>query len=329
MAEQEKHSRVVEFASRHGEKVGFGVAVAALALYVAVAAAWNEPDPACERVRVSSAIVQEELGRAHPDRQPRRELVRYPGPVVNAGSMDPWAGSLLPKIKEEAPPPERAEPPPPAPVLSVAAAEPYAVSLTWKHETASSFFVERRPAGGAWEISERLDAKARAWRDVKVAPKAAYEYRVRATLKDTVVDSNIASAKTPGIFSMTFTGVSVVDGRVSVQIHIRRLDRTRVHETSRRHFEGDVIGAREGLVAVDFNTGWKLSYIKEWRGKRETVSCRTERTPQGEPVKCTPVKGEIPFTAWEIGWEGDDGPLTHMTEKPTPIDNRCSGCRKR
>lgn len=132
--------------------------------------------------------------------------------------------------------------------------------------------------------------------------------------------SNTVRARTPGLFSVAFEGVSKVDGRLAVLVRIRKRDATRgIVETTRAHREGDRIGA----------TGFRLSYIKEQRGTRETLGCDPVIGADG-PLGCAPARGAIPFSGWEIGWEDDEGAArVHRTVEPTPVDNRCREHRGR
>ncbi len=263
---EKKSSRTLVFLKDHGEKVFLGGALAALALYGALALLPNGADAA-----IHDPIVirpQLEKGRAHPEfaappvRPWFEEFHGRQNTVKECRAGNPWIATSLPVIvsREVVPAPARRTVILfPAVVLGAAQVTPHSVSLSWSVNPVppadkaqklvdylsfpiTHFHVERQTAGQEdWLAVGDLPADAKGFRDDGVLPGRKYKYRViGAHEKAESVALTAEPLATPSQWKLTFRTPT----ENSVYVTIEKVDREQgaLPPVHRFHQAGDRIG---------------------------------------------------------------------------------------
>lgn len=218
MAEEKKVSKGKEFFTKHGEKLGLGVAALALVGYLVVGILMATDDPSDKRVGIEAGRLEGEKQKRHekdvqiPDAQPWMNDAIGPWNTVVKGKSetppDNWVASITTEIKytEIAKPKEK-------PIIAVAPTISMGelqvnldhVVVSWSMKDLSPaeanaakkkgenpvklshFKLERRIPGKAWELlTETKDVKTLTFKDTKIDPKTRYEYQVTAFTADPI-----------------------------------------------------------------------------------------------------------------------------------------------
>ncbi len=144
-------------------------------------------------------------------------------------------------------------PPPGAPVnLAARLVNPSTIDLTWEAGTggATNYDVERRPAGGGFQLIATPPGDARTYRDAGLPDGVVWEYRVRATSSGGVsAFSGTASAATPLTAPDGFTAVPVSPTRVDLAWNDNSVSETG-YEVQRRSVSS---GGFQPLVSLPAN----------------------------------------------------------------------------
>jgi hypothetical protein len=212
MADQKKAGGAKDLFVRHGEKIGLGLAVLALLVYVLFFYMPDSKHAESEALRKVADKVKRASGASKAEDEPQAAKA-WEGAAVSpwntviapAKGADNWAASLLTDINVSTKKPLKVRPPQAlAPSIAFETLEINldSVIVTWsvkeftKTEIAAmakktpkeipveltTFKVERDVNGaGKWETVATLeDPKARTYKDVKIEPKTKYAYRVTA-----------------------------------------------------------------------------------------------------------------------------------------------------
>jgi hypothetical protein len=282
MAEEAKGGGAKQFFARHGEKVGLGVAAAALVAYLLIGVVMAKEDPSASRVDGEVQRLNREKGVAHPENSPPKAK-EWTGVAIgpwNAvmdaprGAND-FGATLLPGIKEKVTlPPKVVVKGVKIPELLFGNTDVALDSITvgWsvkeftRQELAAfakdsdvlkltGFKVEREVNGsGKWEVlADKLDLKTLTWKDTKIEPKTKYAYRVSSLVEADKLNRPEAKGmtvsggqvQTRGIWNLVFTSPSKSGGaaRGMVYIKIEKFEKgVGKIEKPRIHYAGDKIG---------------------------------------------------------------------------------------
>jgi hypothetical protein len=261
MAEEKKSSPAKDFAVKHGEKLGLGVAAGALVAYLLVAFTFAKEDTSAKDLDRVKSTIEHEKGKAH-------EEFRAPEVKTDSGALAPWntvatakpgndsVAKFLPELAEK--PVAKKEPPKrvalvPSISFGTSAVDFDGVTLTWtvKEYTKKElqefakptnltdlilldhFVIERETNGnGKWEKLTEVDAKTLTYKDTKIDPKTKYAYRVTSVpLPDKVVPPReeskgmtVAPAgpiQTQGIWKVSFLNPSKPAGSARGMVMIK------------------------------------------------------------------------------------------------------------
>ncbi|MBI2932478.1 MAG: fibronectin type III domain-containing protein [Planctomycetes bacterium] len=241
------------------------------------------------------------------------------------------------------------------------------IALTWslgkvsddKKEVKPDYYVvEKKSGAGDWEEIARLrgDPKKKtepstAHTDTAWAPKTSYRYRVAAEtegVKATKVVSNEVEARSVGIFQVTFRSIipghDGEKGKVWLEIVKSDQEYKRV-SVSRIQVEGERVGwwpEKDGEeptskhylslpggrgAEIDFDTGWTIKEIKEFKTVLEYVVCDPVYGAGGVKIKCNKLKKTKPFSTSMLVYIDDEGrPQTRYAKEPKAQDELCADC---
>lgn len=216
MAEEKKANKGKQLLTKHGEKIGLGIAALALVGYLVTGVLMAEEDPSVKNVRGQSTRLEGEKDKRHdkeveiPDAKPwRLDAVGSWNTVIessNKSPVDNWVASIStePKVTlRDRPAVRQRQAFAPAVSFGDVQVNLDNVALSWSVKDFSPaeitkikkenndpvklnhFIVERRTPGAAWEaISPKLDLKTLTFKDTKIDPKTKYEYQVTAYTTD-------------------------------------------------------------------------------------------------------------------------------------------------
>lgn len=215
MGEEKKSSPAKDFAVKHGEKLGLGVAAGALLAYLLVAFAFAKEDTSARDLEHEKRKIDQEKNKSHDE-------FRVSDFKADTGALAPWntvatakpgndsVAKFLPELPEKPVPkkelPKRTALVPPV-TFGTSAVDFDGVTLSWsvkgytKKELADMvktltdlikldhFVVERETNGsGKWEKLTEVDAGTLTYKDTKIDPKTKYAYRITSVpVPDTAV----------------------------------------------------------------------------------------------------------------------------------------------
>ncbi len=283
MAEEKKSSAGKEFVVKHGEKVGLGVAAAALLAYLMVAVVFAKEDTSARELDRERDRIEGERNKAHDE-------FRAPNAPTDTGKLAPWntvttakpgrddVAKFVPELVEkpiakvEALKKGAAVPPI---AFGTSAVDFDGVTLTWtvkeftKKELKDGekttdfikldhFLVERETSGnGKWEKLGEVDAKTLTYKDSKIDPKTKYAYRITSVPepdkmgRPEVKNMTIATPgpiQTQGIWKFSFLNPSKPAGsnRGMVMIKIEKYEKGKGTVMAQHiQYAGDKIGTWE------------------------------------------------------------------------------------
>jgi hypothetical protein len=388
MAEEKKAGK--ELLTKHGEKIGLAVAALALVAYLVTGVLMAEEDRNVKDVRSQSTRLEGEKSKRHaeetpiPDARPwKTEAVAPWNQVVESANRTPvdnWVAFITtePKGTGLDKPIERKR-------LAFAPTINFGdvqvnldnVTMSWtvkdfspaeitkiKKENndpvkLSHFVVERRKGGGAWEVvAEKLDLKTLTWKDTKIDPKTAYEYRVTAYTADplfmkapngeqtgkVMTVGTSAPAQTLGIWKLAFRSPSRPENAEKggmVQVVIEKFEKAlgKKVTTSRIHRDGDKIGwwtegadpepvskhkVFEGGKAytVDFDTGATLVSVNPKKVTVEIKKCKPKYDAStGNKEGCDTIGEKRTFDVYEIHVKDEEGDKKFLSPNPRETPN--------
>jgi hypothetical protein len=208
-----KPNAAKDFFVKHGEKLGLGIAVLVLLVYVFTGYLGAKEDPNLQKLDRAIKTLDEQSKTPKekdlpPKEKPWETAAVTPWNTISsvAKGADDWAGSLYSELAEIVKEVPKIKPRPAlAPSLEFGKVDVQldSVTIDWSlreytaaekakgkkdndYVDVTAFKVERETNGtGKWELlAEIADGKARSYKDVKIEPKSRYTYRVTA-LSDT------------------------------------------------------------------------------------------------------------------------------------------------
>lgn len=261
MAEAKKGGAVQAFLVAHGEKVGLGVAAAALLGYLVVGVLMAEEDRAPAEVRREVERLSRERQNGDPQYDPpaaepwaARAVEPWNNVIASARGANDFVATGLPEIRAKAierPVVARKQVKIPPVTLGAAEVDLSGVTIHWEVKTFtrqeelalqkefdllkySHFTVERETAGsGKWEVlADKLPPTARNFKDTRIEPKTKYNYRVKAYVEPdkqgrTPPEGNPVTLALPspvqtlGIFRVTFINPGRVPGQDAYQVWVK------------------------------------------------------------------------------------------------------------
>ncbi|HXG62188.1 MAG TPA: fibronectin type III domain-containing protein [Planctomycetota bacterium] len=261
MAEAKKAGTAQAFLAAHGEKLGLGVAAAALLGYLVLGVLMAQEDRAPSEVRreVERLSRERQNGDAQydppaPEPWAARAVEPWNNVIASARGANDFAATGLPEIRAKAierPKVAVKEVKVPPVTLGPVDVGLDGVTISWdvkaftrQEELAlqkefdllkySHFSVEREVAGsGKWEIlADKLPPTTKNFKDTRIEPKTKYNYRVKAYVEpdkqgrkpregDPVVLSLPSPVQTLGIFRVTFINPGRVPGQDAYQVWVK------------------------------------------------------------------------------------------------------------
>lgn len=259
MAEEKKSNAAMGFLARHGEKLGLGVAAAALLGYLLIGVVMAKDDPSVRDLDYEKKRVEGEKSKPH------KEFQASEVKIDSGASATPWntvttakpgsdaVAQLTPDVKfrEIEPKTEKIKG---ALVPSIAfgtgAVDFDGVTLTWtvKEFTKAEikkgeldndylkidhFLIERDLNGaGKWEKLSEVDAKTLTYKDTNIDPKKKYSYRITSVPEADTNAKRVEKAKgmtiappgpiqTQGIWKLSFINPSKPAGAAKGMVMIK------------------------------------------------------------------------------------------------------------
>ncbi len=234
--------RIRTILARHGEKLAFAAAAAALAGYLSLGVAFKREDPHPRRLADLALHSQREAGASHSDLAPAKPPpLDALEPFTHTASITPvhdWAGSYRTEIVlTPVGTPGRKPPAMPSFTLTRADASEGAVALAWQSKPADAesrevaielLRLERRKEGGPWQCLDLLAPGKPDTVDLAVEPQATYSYRVVPITTDKEwiekhtsgagLPSNELSAATPALWKVTIVTANPKEGTACLTI---------------------------------------------------------------------------------------------------------------
>ncbi|MFN3483932.1 MAG: hypothetical protein ACK44W_00350 [Planctomycetota bacterium] len=261
MAEAKKGGRAQAFLAAHGEKLGLGVAAAALVGYLVVGLLMAEEDRVPSEVRREVERLTRERQNGDPQYDPpavepwaARAVEPWNNVIASARGANDYVATGLPEIRAKAIERPRVvlkqvRIPPVS--LGVPEVDLSGVTIQWDVKTFtrqeeinlqkefdllkySHFTVEREPAGsGKWTVlADKLPPTTKNFKDTQIEPKTKYNYRVKAYVEpdkqgrvppegNPVVLTLPTPVQTLGIFRVTFINPGRVPGQDAYQVWVK------------------------------------------------------------------------------------------------------------
>jgi hypothetical protein len=285
MADDKKPNAAKDFLVKHGEKLGLGVAAAALLSYLLLGVVMAKEDMTSHDLEVEGKRIDKEKGTPH--KENTAPEVKFEGSwigpwntVATAKAGNDSGGQLLPYlvIRETEKPKEKIKAAQvPSIAFGTAAVDFDGVTLTWtvkeftKPEMSKGaadndyfklqgFVIERDTnASGKWEKMADLDAKTLTYKDVNIDPKKKYTYRITSVPEP---DTNVkreekakgmtitppSAIQTQGIWKLSFLNPSKPAGAAKgmVMIKIEKYEKGKGTVFAQHiQYAGDKIGTWE------------------------------------------------------------------------------------